>query len=105
MLFSFSLLSFFLPSIYRIPLLPLPLSYQRFGKTANGRRSDSGVQHLVIGMAGYELSTTIPNVTSPLIDVADYTHYGYTRLNFFNKTNGLVEFISDLDGRWPPKSV
>jgi hypothetical protein len=55
--------------------------YQRFCPAADLKcDSTNGIQHLVIGMAGYELSRTKPKNPSPLVQkVPSFLVYSLTR--------------------------
>ncbi len=53
--------------------------------------------HLVIGMAGYDLTHNLMPTPPPYVDVATDQEWGYTRFTV-NNTHLRVEFIADSDG-------
>ena len=72
-------------------------TYQRTCRLKKGVCSQDGVQHMVIGMAGYEHSPLPPKPAS-FIAKRDATYWGYLRMNFQNSTFGQLSYISDQDG-------
>jgi acid phosphatase type 7 len=72
-------------------------TYQRTCRLKHGVCASDGVQHMVIGMAGYEHSP-LPPTPATFIAKRDATYWGYLRMNFQNSTFGQLSYISDVDG-------
>ena len=72
-------------------------TYQRTCRLKKGVCAMDGVQHMVIGMAGYEHSP-LPPTQAPYIAKRDATYWGYLRMNFQNSTYGQLSYINDQDG-------
>ena len=66
-------------------------SYQRTKKVKGGAPSEDGVVHLVIGMAGYELSS-VATEKPDTHAVQDDQHYGFTKITT-TQNEMTVEYI------------
>lgn len=53
--------------------------------------------HLVIGMAGFDLSKDLLSTQPDWIESVTADHWGYSRIHAFNETHMQVEFVRDFD--------
>eukprot|EP00929_Paragymnodinium_shiwhaense_P007353 TRINITY_DN111258_c0_g1_i1.p1 TRINITY_DN111258_c0_g1~~TRINITY_DN111258_c0_g1_i1.p1 ORF type:complete len:697 (+),score=162.35 TRINITY_DN111258_c0_g1_i1:65-2092(+) len=65
-------------------------AYVRFTKLAKGQATKTGVQHLIIGMGGYDHSKPSP---SDLVVTANDQSWGYLRMTFQSDKEAQLEFI------------
>ena len=70
-------------------------TYERFCEVADTKCvSKGGVQHLLIGMAGYDHSVC-PTKSFPYMKVCNDQEWGYLRLTFENESSASFEFVTD----------
>jgi len=72
-------------------------AYNRLCRLRAGRCDDSGVQHLVIGMAGYAHSACA-RAPGPTVQVCDDQHWGYLRMGFRDEAELLLEYVDSANG-------
>jgi len=68
------------------------------GGGATGKDARRGPMHMVIGMAGYEMSTNIFPRMPSVFDVVDIKSYGFVKLDFRNATAMRTLFVANNDG-------
>jgi len=77
-------------------------AYQRSCAAVNLQCVEDGVSapiHLVLGMAGYELTNLNPKVPAKWALHRNQVNFGYSRISFPNDTVGIVEFLSSTPER------
>jgi len=72
-------------------------AYQRFCRSRGGVCSADGVQHLLIGMAGYDHSQC-PEDLPKIATICDDKHWGYLRLRFRGAAALATEFVEGASG-------
>ena len=81
------------------PLTSLCAStYQRTCPVQNETCTAGAPVHLVIGMAGYDLTHNLTPTLPPYMEVATDKDWGYTRF-LVNSTHMVVEFVADSDAQ------
>lgn len=74
-------------------------TYQRTCRVYKGQcDSEKGVQHMVIGMAGYDHSD-LPPSPAAWIEYENEKNWGYLRMNFANSSMVNLQFVNDEDGQ------
>lgn len=70
-------------------------TYERFCEVADTKCvSEGGVQHLLIGMAGYDHSQC-PNSSFAYMNTCNDKQWGYMRMTFENASSAMFEFVAD----------
>ena len=73
-------------------------TYQRSCRLRKGVCDESGVQHMVIGMAGYDHSD-LPPTPAKWIEYSDQQYWGVFRMNFHNASFANLQYVNNADGR------
>lgn len=72
-------------------------AWTKYCKLRAGKCDDTGVQHLIIGMAGYDHSRCEQHVNE--ISTCNDSEWGWLRMSFQSDSELLLEFVSSATGK------